>query len=316
MGAEDRTRARAAIDAVSGKHRALSATVAAAASWAAAAAARTRQEADDVAWRRTTAELDDATSTGAWDNVLRDYQPLVVWPEYGQHLAELHDDLGAALLGPAAYKSVAGLAPANALRTVKHTMESAWRDDRACRVFDGRLPEAAKIHEEMRQCHDDWVAEVNCAVDVLEQTRFTSLWMRPYKDSVTDRLRHAVPMFREVYTATAWADYEPCLLIEWNQREIPLPKDAFARHWLPTQADVRRNFANRAAFVVDRWIAALIAGGLSEQERDVTTRVLDDRYPEAMAAWRRMCASRVSSGLPAVPVPPALYGVRRERNAS
>lgn len=56
MGTADRTRARAALDAVSDKHRAFSAAVGAAAAWAAAVASRTRQEADDVAWRRVAAE--------------------------------------------------------------------------------------------------------------------------------------------------------------------------------------------------------------------------------------------------------------------
>ena len=88
---------------------------------------------------------------------MRDYQPLVVWPQYAERLVELHNDLGTALLGPVIYRSVAGLPPANAPRTVKHTIESAWREDRASRLFEGHLPEAAGIHEEMRQRHREWV---------------------------------------------------------------------------------------------------------------------------------------------------------------
>ena len=51
---------------------------------------------------------------------------------------------------------------------------------------------------------------------------------------------------------------------------------------------MRRAIASRVAFIIDRWIAALIAGGLSEQERDVTVRALEDKYPEAVEVWRRM----------------------------
>lgn len=316
MGADDRTRARTALDAVSDRHRALSAMVGAAATWASAVAARSQQKADDVAWRRATADITGDASAGAWDSELQDYQPLVVWPQYAERLTELHDDLGTALLGPVIYKSVAGLAPANAPRTVKHTIESAWREDRASRIFEGHLPEAAGIHEEMRARHREWVDEVDCAVDVLELTGFVSLWMRTYRNSVTDRLKRAVRVLHDVYAAAVRAQYEPCVLIEWNRRDIPLPNNSLAKHLLPTQADVRRAIASRVAFIIDRWIAALIAGGLSEQERDVTVRALEDKYPEAVEVWRRMCASRVSSGLPAVPVPSAFYGRRTERSAS
>lgn len=316
MGVDDRTRARTAIDAVKDKHRALSAVVGAAAAWAGAVASRTQQEADDVAWRRATAEFDGGASAGAWDDVLRDYQPLVVWPQYSERLTELHDDLGTALLGPVIYKSVAGLAPANAPRTVKHTIEAAWREDRASRHFEGQLPEAAGIHGEMRQRHREWVDEVDCAVDVLEQTVFDSLWIRTYRNSVTDRLKRAVRVLHDVYAAAAWAQFESSVLIEWNRRDVPLPHNSLAKHLLPTQADVRRAIASRVAFIIDRWVAVLIAGGLGEQERNVTVRALEDKYPEAVEAWRRMCASRVSSGLPAVPVPSALYGRRTARSAS
>jgi hypothetical protein len=316
MATDDRTRARAALDAVGDRHRALSAMVGAGATWACAVTARSQQEAEDVAWRRVTADITGDASAGAWDSELRDYQPLVVWPQYAERLTELHDDLGTALLGPVIYRSVAGLAPANAPRTVKHTIESAWREDRASRIFEGRLPEAARIHEKMRARHREWVDEVDCAVDVLEQTGFSSVWIRTYTSSVTDRLERAVRVLHDVYTAAAWAQYEPCVLIEWNRRDIPLPDNSLAKHLLPTQADVRRAIASRVAFIVDGWIAALIAGGLSEQERDVTVRALEDKYPEAVAVWRRMCASRISSGLPAVPVPSALYGRRAERSAS
>lgn len=316
MATHDRTRARAALDAVGDRHRALSAMVGAAATWAAAVAARSQQEADDVAWRRATADITGDASAGAWDSELRDYQPLVVWPQYGQRLAELHDDLATALLGPVIYRSVAGLAPANAPRTVKHTIEAAWRQDRASRVFEGRLPEAARIHADTQARHREWVDEVDCAVDVLEQTGFTTLWMRTYRNSTTDRLTRAVRMLHDVYTAAAWAQYEPCVLIEWNRRDIPLPENSLAKHLLPTQDHVRRGIANRAAYIINGWIATLIAGGLSEQERDVTIHALEDRYPDAVAVWRRGCALRVSSGLPAVPVPSALYGRPAERSAS
>jgi hypothetical protein len=317
MGADDSTRARAAIDAVIEKHRDMSAAVGAAATWAAAAAIRSQQKADDVAWSRATAYLTGDMSACAWSYELRDYEPIVVWSEYAERLTELHDDLGTALLGPVIYRSVAALAPANAPRTVKHIIELTWREHRASRVFEGRLPEAAQIHQELRQRHDEWVCEVDCAADVLEQTGFTSLWMRStYSASTTDRLKRAVRVFHDVYAAAAWAQNEPHVLMEWTRRDIPLPNNSLAKHLLPTQADVRRAIASRVAFIIDRWIAALIAGGLSDQERDVTVLALENKYPEAVAGWRRMCASRVSSGLPAVPVPSALYGGRPKRRAS
>jgi hypothetical protein len=317
MGVEDRTRARAAIDAVSDKHRALSAMVGAATIWAAAVALRTGLDARDVAWLRATAELGDDVSAGAWmDSELRDYSPLVVGIEYAAGLAELHDDLCTAGLGPAAYKSIAGLAPAKPLRTVKHLMDLAWRADREAHVFEGRLAEAAYVDQEMRQRHDEWVAEVDCAVDVLEDTGFQSLWMRPYRDSVTDRLRHAVPMFHEVYAALARAQFEPLVLTEWKRRNLQLEK-AVLESWGPgDQEDVRVAITHRVAAIIDDWIGSLLAGGLSEQERDVTARALDDQYPDAMMAWRGICAARVANRHPALQIPKAFYTEQWERSAS
>jgi hypothetical protein len=300
MGPDDRTRARTAIDAVSDKHCAMSAMVGAAASWATTVSRRSQEKADDVAWHRATDDLTGEMSAGAWSYELRDYQPLVVWPQYGERLKELHDDLGTALLGPVIYKSVAGLAPANSARTVKHTIEAAWRDDRASGAFEGRLPEAAQIQHAMWQRHDEWVDEVACAADVLEQAGFAALWMRStYSASVTDRLKRAVVMLHEVYAAAAWAENEPCVLMEWNRRDMPIT-----------------GIANRVAFIIDGWMRVLVAGGLSEQELNVTLRALDDKYPQAVAVWRRMCASRVSSGLPAIRVPPAFHHRPPARRAS
>jgi hypothetical protein len=317
MGADDRTRARAALDAVGDKHRAFSAAVGAAAAWATAVASRTRQEADDVAWRRAAAELDDVASAGAWDNVLRDYQPLVVWPEYGQRLTELHDDLGTALLGPAAYKSIAGLAPANSLRTVKHAIESAWREDRAAGIFDGYLTEAQLIYQGMWQSHHEWVDEVNCAADLLDRSGFTSLWMRStYVTSVIDRADRAAQVFRDVYAALARAEFEPLVLVEWNSRDIPMAKAALEARGMRNQDDVRRAFTSNAAFIIDQWIGALLAGSLPEVDRDVTIRALEEQFPEAMTIWRRMCASRVANGEPALRVPAGFYNRRTGRRAS
>ena len=317
MVGDDRTLARAAIDAVIDRHRALSATVAAAATWAAAVTSRTQREADDIAWRRATAEFDGGASAGAWDNVLRDYQPLVVWPEYAERLTELHDDLGTALLGPAAYKSVAGLAPANSLRSVKHTIESAWREDRASRTFDGYLTEAPPIYEQMWQLYRSWVDEVDCAADVLDQTGFDSLWMRStYAKSVSDRMDRAVQVFRDVYATLARAKYEPLVLSEWNSRDIPMEKTALEARGMQDQDDVRRAFTGNAAFVIDQWIGALLAGSLPEADRDVTVRALEDQFPEAIAVWRTRCAARLASGQPALRVPAGFYNRRPERRAS
>jgi hypothetical protein len=316
MGPDDRTRARTAIDAVSDKHRALSAMVGVAGTWAAAVVSRTQREAEDVAWRRASAELDAGASAGAWDNVLRDYQPVAVWPEYSERLTELHDDLGTALLGPAAYMSVAGLAPANSLRTVKHTIESAWRDDRASRMFDGYLTEAPLIYQEMWQRYRDWVHEVDCTVDVLEDAGFTSLWMRTYANSVTDRLERAVQVFRDVYSALARSQFEPLVLSEWNSRDIPMEKAALEARGLRDQADVRAAITSRVAFIIDEWIGALLAGSLPEAARDATVRALEDQYPEAITVWRRRCAARESSGQPALRVPAAFYNRRSQRRAS
>jgi hypothetical protein len=317
MGTGDRTRARAALDAVGEKHRAFSAAVGAAAAWAAAVASRTRLEADDVAWRRAAAEVDDDISAGVWDDVLRDYQPLVVWPQYAERLTELHDDLGTALLGPAAYKSVAGLAPANALRTVKHTIDFAWREDRASRTFDGYLTEAPLIYQEMWQSHHEWVDEVNCAADVLDRSGFTSLWMRStYVPSVIDRADRAAQVFRDVYAALARSQYEPLVLIEWNSRDIPMEKAALEARGMSNQDDVRRAFTSNAAFIIDQWIGALLAASLPEADRDVTVRALEEQFPDAMTIWRSCCASRLSKGEPALRVPAAFYNRRPRRRAS
>ena len=228
------------------KHRALSAMVGAAATWATAVALRTQRQADDVAWRRATAEMLNDGSAGAWVDELRDYQPVVVWPEYAQRLTELHDDLGTALLGPATYKSVAGLAPANAPRTVKHTIESAWREDRASQTFEGCLPEVVGIDDQMWLRRQEWVGEVRCAADVLELTGFTSLWMRStYSSSVRDRLDRAVQVYRDVYAALARSQYEPLVLMEWNRRDIPMEKAAMEAHGVRDQDDVRAAITTR-----------------------------------------------------------------------
>lgn len=318
MAADARTRSREALDSVCEKHRELSAAVGTAAAWAAAVASRTQQEADDVAWRRATAEFADHASAGAWDNVLREYQPVVVWAESAERLSELHDDLGTALLGPAAYKSVSGLAPANALRTVKLTIESAWRADRASRAFNGYLTEAPPVYQQMWQHYHDWAAEVDCAADVLDDTGLTSLWLRSaYAHSVTDRCDRTVLVFRDVYATLARAQFEPLVLAEWNSRDIPMSTAALEARGLRDQDDVRSAITSRVAFIIDEWIGALLAGSLPEADRDVTVRALEVQYPEAMTIWRRRCAARVSNGEPALRVPAAFYSRRQpEHRAS
>ena len=317
MGADDRTRARAAIDAVSDKHRALSATVAAAATWAAAVTSRTRQEADDVAFRRATADITGDPAAGAWGDELRDYQPLVVWPEYADRLIELHNDLGTALLGPAAYKGAAGLAPANALRTVKHTIEAAWRADRASRTFDGHLTEAPPIDQDIWLRRQEWVSEVGCAADVLEQTGFTSLWMRStYSASVWDRLGRAERVFRDTYVALARSQFEPLVLREWKRRDVQLEKAVLESRGVGDQDGARAAITHPVALIIDDWIGALMVGGLSESECDMTVRILEDQFPDAVSVWRGICAARVANGHRALQVPRAFYTGHWERSAS
>jgi hypothetical protein len=317
MGTEDRTRARAAIDAVSDKHRALSAMVGAAATWAAAVSSRTQRAADDIAWRRTTADITGDASAGAWGSELRDYQPLVVWPEYAERLTELHDDLGTALLGPAAYKSVAGLAPANSLHTVKHSIESAWREDRASQTFEGYLPEVVGIYDQMCLRHHDWVGKVRCAADVLDQTGFTSLWMRSaYVSSVRDRLDRAMQVYRDVYAALARSEYEPLVVMESNRRDVHMENAALGSSGLRDQDDVRVAVISRTASIIDEWVGALMVGGVGDSERERTVRALDDRYPDAMTAWRGICAARVSNRHPALYLPPSFYQRWSARKAS
>lgn len=306
MVADDRARARAAIDAVIDKHRALSAMVGAAGTWAAAVASRTQREADDVAWRRSTADLTGDASAGAWDSELRDYQPVVVWPQYAERLAELHDDLGTALLGPVIYKSVVGLAPANAPRTVKHTIESAWRQDRASQTFEGCLPEVVGIYDQMWFRRQDWTGKVHCAADVLEQTGFDSLWLcSTYSSSVRDRLDRAVQAYRDVYATLARSQFEPLLLTEWKRRDVPMDSATMQVHGLRWQDGVRAAIGGRAALVIDDWIGSLMAGGASESEQEMTVRELADKFPEAMTVWRGICAVRVANGYPALQKPKA-----------
>lgn len=308
MGADDRALAREALDAVSVRHRALSAAVGAAASWAATVAARTQRQADDVAWRRTTADITGDDSAGAWGSELRGYQPVVVWPQYAERLSELHDDLGTALLGPVIYRSVAGLAPANAPRTVKHMIESAWREDRAARVFEGCLTEAPPIDQDIWLRRQEWASEVRCAADVLEQTGFDSLWMRStYSASVWDRQRRAVRAFLDVYATLARSQFEPLLLTEWKRWDA---------HGVREQGDVRSAITHRAALIIDDWIGSLLAGGVSESEQEMTERALEDQYPDAMTAWRGICAARVANGHPALQKPKAFYTGQWERSAS
>ena len=237
--------------------------------------------------------------------------------EYAQRLTELHDDLGTALLGPAAYKSVAGLAPANSLRTVKHTIESAWREDRASQTFEGCLPEVVGIYDEMWLRRHDWVGKVHCAADVLEQTGFTSLWMRrTYSSSVRDRLDRAVQVYRDVYAALARSQYEPLVLMEWNRRDVPMEKAALEGRGLRDQDDVRAAITSRVASIIDEWICALMVGGVSDSERERTVRSLDDQYPEAITAWRGICAARVANRHPALHVPMSFRHWWSARSAS
>lgn len=317
MGADDRARARKALDALGDRHRALSAAVGAAATWADAVASRTQQDADDVAWRRATADMTGDDSAGVWGRELRYYQPLVVWPQYAERLTELHDDLGTALLGPVIYKSVAGLAPANAPRTAKHTIELAWRDDRAARILDGCLTEVPPIDQDIWLRHNEWASEVRRAADVLEQTGFTSLWMRrTYANSVTDRLKRAVRVFRDVYAALARSQFEPLVLMEWKRRDIAMETAATEAARLRDHDEVLVAITHRAAVIIDDWIGSLLAGGISESERDRTVRVLEDQFPDAVAAWRGICAARVSNRHPALQIPRAFYTGQWERSAS
>lgn len=314
MATHDRTRARAAIDTVIEKHRAVSAMVGAMASWAAAVAARTQREADDVAWWRATADLTGDASAGEWCSELRDYQPLVVWPEYAERLLELHDDLGTALLGPAIYKSVSGLAPANSARTVKHTIESGWREDRASHTFEGCLPEVVGFYDQLCLRRHDWQGKVNWAADLLEQTGFTSLWMRStYSSSVRDRLDRAVQVYRDVYAALARARYEPSFLVEVNRRDAPVETAALEGRG---RDEVRAASTNCMAAILDEWICALMTGGVSDSELERTERALEHQYPEAMTAWRAICAARVANRHPALDKPQSFYDWWSARSTS
>jgi hypothetical protein len=203
--------------------------------------------------------------------------------------------------------SVAGLAPANSLRTVKHAIESAWREDRASRSFEGYLPEAAVIDEQMCLRHHEWTGKVRCAADVLDHTGFASLWMRTYANSVIDRLDRAVRVLRDAYAAAARAQFEPLVLMEWNSRNIAMEKAALEARGLRDQDDVRAAITHRVALVIDDWICALMVGGLPEADRDVTVRALEGEFPDAVTAWRGICAARVANRHPALRVPPMFY---------
>jgi hypothetical protein len=269
--------------AIGQRHGVVAAMVQHAASWMTAAANRTQAVADEIAWRRTIADVTGDRSVLRWAWCWCDYwrtgppvagEPVPVMPlKYARQLDVLDAMMSQAVLAwQGAMAAAEGENPEGLIQRSSELIAIARHTNRS-HIYDGNTIEGQVLWQRLDESRAAWATEIADAAEVFTAAGIPTAGLNVYVATMTELIESAAQTLRRGYTERVKV-----------ARGDHLPSESE----LPTDPTKRAQFLDSAARNICGWMGELADGGVTAAERETVLRELEATHSESVAAYRRI----------------------------